>query len=233
MYKKHKNFRHEEHNDLKLVEEVSRKLARIHAMDVPLKRTGSLLFDFFDDTYRVGNESFDLKALIDESHSQTLKDYDVGQELEWVKKIILDLNPVQTFVHGDYRGANILITESDGIVICDFDLSSYGYRGFDFGTIFCELGRQWGQWEDPHQFPNEQTFKVFINSYIEESVKLKGKQFIEDNRNSFENILKEIKVFTLVGYIWIVMFLLAKNESIIPGVPFDKLQLMVMIILAC
>ena len=223
----HKCFRSEEQTNTELIEEVALKLARVHAMDVPIKRTGDLLIEYFNHTFSFANEKFDLKQLFEESNSQTLKNYDIGQELEWLKKVVLTSDSPHTFIHGDVRGANIMITESDGIVFCDFELASYGYRGFDFGTLFCEWGRSWGQWEDPHQFPSDDIFKIFINTYIKESVKLKGKQFNEDNRNSFEHILKELKIFTLVGYMWIVMFLLAKNESIFPGTPFCKLQLMV------
>ena len=224
---KHKCFRTDEQKDPELVEEVARKLSRIHAMDVPIKRTGNWLFDYFDDSYKLANERFDLKALIDECKCETLKTYDIGEELEWLKKAVIESRSPHVFTHIDFRGSNIMITESDGIVLCDFEYSCYGFRGFDFGTIFSEWGRDFGSWHLPLEFPSDDTIKPFIDSYIDESIKLKGKQFSEDNRNSFENLLKEVKLFSLAASMWIILFLQKMNESVIEGIPFDKVETMV------
>ena len=216
-----------EQKDIKLVKDLAQRLARIHSMDVPIKRSGNWLFDYFDESLKLTKERFDLKALIEESKSQTLKTYDIEEELQWLKRAIIESKSPHIFTHLDFRGSNIMITESDGIVLCDFEYSCYGYRGFDFGTLFSEWGRVWGQWTQPHEYPSDETIKQFIGPYIEESIKLKGKQFSEDNRNSIENILKEVKLFSLVGYMWIIMFLLKMNESVIADIPFNKLQSMV------
>ncbi|CAG2183826.1 unnamed protein product, partial [Oppiella nova] len=51
-YYKHRQFKPEEQKDPKLVAEVFQKLARIHAMDVPIKRTNNGLFNELDDCYK-------------------------------------------------------------------------------------------------------------------------------------------------------------------------------------
>ena len=196
-------------------------------MDVPIRKTGNWLFDYFDGSYKEANDSFDLKALIDESKSETLKTYDIKQEVEWLKKTILESKSVLTFTHIDFRGSNIMVTETDGIVLCDLEYSCYGYRGFDFGTLFSEWGRVWGKWNEPHEYPNDETIKPFIDSYIEESTKLNGNKFSDDYRNSSENLLKEVKLFSLVGNMWIIIFMLKINEAIIADIPFNKLESMV------
>ena len=206
---------------------LARRLARIHAMEVPIKRTGNWIFDYFDESFKTANELFDIKSLIEESKSQTLKDKDLSQELEWLKKAVLDVNSPKTFTHVDFRGSNIMVTESDGLVLCDFEYSCYGFRGFDFGTIITEWGRDFGDWTRPHELTNDETIKPFFISYIDESVKLKGKAFTDDERNSLENILKEVKVFSLVAFMWILMFMIKMKESIIPEIPFNKIQSMV------
>ena len=216
------------------MKDLAQRLARIHAMEVPIKRSGNWLFDYFDESLKLAKERFDLKALIEESKFQTLKTYDIEEELQWLKKAIIESESPHIFTHLDFRGSNIMITESDGIVLCDFEYSCYGYRGFDFGTFFTELGygrlvdgRVWGQSTQPHEYPSDETIKQFIGPYIEESIKLKGKQFSEDNRNSIENILKEVKLFSLVGFMWTIMFLLGMNESVIAEIQFVKLESMV------
>ena len=210
------------------MDELARRLARFHAMDVPIKKTGNWIFDFFDESYKLSKERFDIKYLIQKSRSQTLKDNDLGQELEWLKKTILNVDSPQAFTHVDFRGCNIMVTQNQGIVLCDFEYSCYGFRGYDFGTIFGEYkGRVYGEWDKPKEFPSDDTIKPFVMSYIDESVKLRGKTFSEDERNSLEHILVEVKVFCLVSLMFFVLFTLKMNESLNPDIPFDKIQFMV------
>ena len=196
-------------------------------MDVPIKKTGNWLFDFYDHNYKLANDRFNLKQLIEDSKCQTLKTYDIGQELEWLKKSLIQLESPHLFSHVDFRSSNVMITESDGMILCDFEYSCYGYRGFDFGSMFYEWGQVWGKWSASQDFATDDTIKPFIDSYIEESVKLKGKQFSENRSNSFENILKEVKLFSLAACMWTVVFHLPMNESIITEIPFNKIESMV------
>ncbi|XP_054157294.1 choline/ethanolamine kinase-like [Oppia nitens] len=149
-YYQHKCFRVEQQKDPKLVDEVAKRLARIHTMDV--------------------SQQFDLPALIDECQCETLKQYDIKQELDWLKGVIIKSKSPIVFNHVDFRGSNIMITENDGLILCDFEYSAYGYRGFDFGTIYVEWGRDMhlDYFSGITQLAADSDFKPFIKSYIQE-----------------------------------------------------------------
>ena len=190
-------------------------------MNVPIKKRGNWLFEMLDTFYEMGHKNASINDLIEECNCQTLKKYDLKQELEWIKTCVLKSNSPIVFCHNDFRGSNIMKTESknnnidkeDKLVICDFEYSSYGYRGMDFGAIFAEWGRTLNDYKSLHNFPEDSVIKPFIEGYISESIKIKGKKFSENKFNSIEQILKEIKVFTLVSNMFGVVFLLKNDGS--------------------
>jgi choline/ethanolamine kinase len=146
-YYSHRQFRIEEQNDPNLVNELSRKLARVHAMDVPIKKTGNWVFETFDSFYEIAYQKFPINQLIEECNCETLKKHDLKKEIQWLKNCVKETNSPIVFCHNDFRGSNIMVTDpnnnnigdkKDRITLCDFEYSSYGYRGYDFGCIFSE-----------------------------------------------------------------------------------------------
>ena len=213
-----------------LVDEVARKLAQFHSLDVPIKRSGNWVFDFIDNNYSEANKLFDLNALYSECNCITLKTYDLLTELEWLKRTVTEVDSPVMFTHSDFRSSNIMVTESDGIVICDYEYSCYSYRGCDFGTIFADWGQSWEEVKTVQEFASDHTLKPFIDAYINELIKLNGEKFREDQRNSVQHILKEGKVFALVSYMFFILLTLKANESVFANIPFDKKKQMVCIL---
>ena len=110
-------------------------------MDVPIKKNTNWVFKFLDECYEKdlskGNE------LIEQYKLKTLIENPLENEVEWLKKAITGVNSQVTFTHNDFRGSNIMVTEpNDKIILIDFEYSSYGYRGFDFGTLIIEWNLQ-------------------------------------------------------------------------------------------
>ncbi|XP_054157299.1 choline/ethanolamine kinase-like [Oppia nitens] len=233
-YYKHKQFSKDQQSDPKLVKELAQKLAGIHALNVPISKTTNWLFKYFDDSYQLANESFDIPALINESNSQTLKMYDLYEELVWLKDQISKIDSPITFTHVDFRSGNIMVTENDGIVLCDFEYSCYDYRGFDFGTIFLEWGQElWINRKEgqPYEYTDDQQILSFLELYVLESTKLLGNKFANDVRNDSKHMLREVKLFSLVGTMFVVLFFYKMNESIFTNEPFDKTKQMMCILL--
>ncbi|CAG2106607.1 unnamed protein product, partial [Medioppia subpectinata] len=190
---KHKWFELNDQKNPILVQELAQKLAKIHLTVVPIKKTENWIFKYFDDSYNKAYKLFDINALIDECNCETLKTHDLKQELEWMKDLIIKTDSPVTFTHLDFRGSNIMITETDGIVICDFEYVCYGCRGFDLGALFAEWGRKCGEYMAYVEFPDDNTIRPFIESYIEESIDIFEEKFTNDTRNTFQHILKETK----------------------------------------
>jgi len=63
-------------------------------------------------------------------------------------------------------------------------------------------------------------------TYIDDSAKIHGKEYSENKLNSVEQILKEVKVFTLVSNLFDVTIILKFDESL-DDIPLNKKQLMV------
>ncbi|CAG2174458.1 unnamed protein product, partial [Oppiella nova] len=129
-YYQHKCFRSEEQSDPKLVQKVAQKLARIHSTVIPIKKKTNFVFNFFDNFYAEAYKLFDIKSLIDEYNCETLKAHDLKEELEWLKETIIKTDSPVTFAHIDFRGSNIMVTESNDIMLCDFEYSCNEYRGW-------------------------------------------------------------------------------------------------------
>ena len=48
------------------MEELARKLAQVHSMDVPIKKIGNWIFETFDNFYKTAENLFDLNALFEQ-----------------------------------------------------------------------------------------------------------------------------------------------------------------------
>ena len=199
-------------------------------MQVPIKRTGNWINNNFEKWIKEAYDRFDIDKIIDEYNCETLKKYKIKQELDWLLKTVAELDSPVTFTHVDFRGSNIMVTEPDDrILLCDFEYSGYGYRGSDFGTIFAEWnGRVWADFTTLHDFPEDNQIIPFLESYVEESSRLLGESFAKDKRNSFDHLLKEVKLFSLVSNMFFVLLTLKTNKNIRdPTKTFDKRTTMV------
>lgn len=207
------------------MDQLGRVLARVHAMDVPIKKNGNWIFDNFEKWYNEAYSRFDIDKLVLDYDCHTLKKHNIRAELDWLFKTIIELDSPVTFTHIDFRGSNIMVTEPDDrIILCDFEYSGYGYRGSDFGSIFAEWnGRVWTDFLTLHDFPEDEQIIPFLESYVNESIGLRGKSFCEDKRNHLEHLLKEVKVFTMVSNMFFVMITLKSYKNMRDSSkPFDK-----------
>ncbi|CAG2102398.1 unnamed protein product [Medioppia subpectinata] len=198
-YYKHKCFRKADHKNTQIVTQVAKTLAQIHAMDVAVRKNGNSFMDNLDNFLDEAKGLFDINSLINECNCQTLSDYELTEELSWLKKTVAAVDSPVTFTHIDFRGSNIMITENDGLVVCDFEYSCYDYRGYDFGSVFSEWGKEFGHYDHIY-YPDDNEIKPFVESYIEESAKIFGKKFTRNERNSSKNLMKEVKQRTEYYY---------------------------------
>lgn len=208
-----------------------RALARVHAMDVPVKKTTNWVFDFFDGHYHkfLNNES--AVRMVKELNCQAMLNNDIKADIDWMKRSFIEINSPVVFTHIDFRGSNIMVTEPDDqIVLCDFEYSSYGYRGYDFGTIIGEWGRSMEDMmkseRECQSFPSDATIKELLKPYISESEKIFGKKWSNDSVNSVNHLVSEVKLFTLAAYMFIIVFCLASDEQD-NEIPIDKKIMMV------
>ena len=204
-----------------------RSLARLHAMDVPLKKGNNWLKTYFETTFEKALKKFPIEDMFKDWNLETLKKCDLKDEIQWFQKTMDGIKSPIVFTHIDFRGSNIMVTEpNDEIILCDFEYSSYGYRGFDFGTIVVE----WNRGAEAlfksdnilEKYPNDSQIKTILKPYVEESERIFGRKWSEDKINSMDQLVKEVKLFSMAANLFVVVFWLENNEKDGTGIHLDK-----------
>ncbi|CAG2102573.1 unnamed protein product [Medioppia subpectinata] len=221
-YYRQKKWSYDDKDNVELVDKLAKILAAIHCLEVPIKRNPKWIFRYCDHFYNLAKDRFDLNSMFNEYNLETLKAHVIYREMQWIERLVTEESDFDiTFAHNDMSASNIMVTETDGIVVCDYEYSCIGYRGYDFGTFFLWWGRNADELRKPHVFPDDPSIRPLVDAYIRESIKLNGIQWSTDPRNSVQSLLREIKVFTLVSYLFYALYYLSFNEWK-SNLPFDK-----------
>ncbi|XP_054157315.1 uncharacterized protein LOC128955668 [Oppia nitens] len=231
-YYKHRQFKPEEQSNTKLVDEVFRKLAQIHAMNVPIKRSHNR-FDEIDESYKIAFEgNIDIKKIFETHKCETLLTADIKSEIQFIRGLIEKVNIPIVFTHNDYRSSNILITESvdktDGpLVICDFEFVSYSYRGLDFMPLLREWGRKQFDMSNDGLPHDDSVLRPLIEIYLNECEKIYGKEFTANKLNSMDHMLYELKLSYLIYQLFVTLVLIKydlKNQTLANNIRFVNIN---------
>ncbi|CAG2172178.1 unnamed protein product [Oppiella nova] len=155
-------------------------------------------------TNSAGSPDFEtqLQAFYERNKCHTLMAFDMIAEIQWMVAYIGNhwSDCPLVFSHLDFRGANIMVTEHNGLVLCDFDYSAYGSRGSDFGTFFATFITTTHGFGNG--FPLESVIKKFIGDYEDECRQLYGHDYGLKEYNSADYMLNECKFFVLVYFLF-------------------------------
>ncbi|KAF8796491.1 choline/ethanolamine kinase-like [Argiope bruennichi] len=188
---------------------IARKLAKIHALDVPIKKTP----DFFPVNMKkwladVENDSKEKKNKIFE-HSDMY-----NEEINWLSEEMKKSNSPVVYCHNDLQGGNILLREDSPsdeepkIMLIDFEFGAYNYRGFDLANQFAEWCFDYNTGEYPYfeynseKFPTKEEQISYIRVYLDQLVE-EGVLRPESIENEIKVILQEIDLFSMaVHLLW-------------------------------
>lgn len=226
----------EEHDRVEAIrEEIARKLARFHAIRSPLGRNqhAEIIRQMFSVWMSV--------ELIEEVYQGVLRGHlerlglphllatNLQAEADFVHAAIRaadQADPVIVFSHNDFNHLNLLVatdpaTSQPTVRFIDFDFSTYFYRGADLGRYFVDC-------QQPEQFhPNElvpdEVMLQFFGWYREESGRLHGAGFLEEARNSPEELLKEAKLFALYAFLVDIIFCIFMAVEMLKAKDEDKM----------
>jgi choline/ethanolamine kinase len=187
--------------DPTFVKEVAIKLARFHSLKPPIKKRNDYLRNMrniYDQAYK----KVPIDELVKKLNLTNIESTDWIKEIDWLERVITKLNPPLALIHYDFSGRNMLIRNNPNndlpfnrVALFDHELSMYSYRSHDFAWLFNFWGKQ------PFEikpYPSDDVIKPFLEFYHEECVKIHGKYFEKDKRNSISNLMIETKVFHLV-----------------------------------
>ncbi|XP_066959984.1 choline/ethanolamine kinase isoform X4 [Macrobrachium rosenbergii] len=171
----------EELGDRELSPLIASKMARIHALNVPISKEPSWLWNTMEKWLKSGQELFSKKPNIDgipEHILDRVKKFNYRKEIDYLRKIIAKVQSPVVFSHNDMQEGNILLntqgkTPDDRLSIIDFEYCSYNYRGFDIANHFCEWMYEYKLPVYPYytvakeNFPEKDKQLFFIRAYLE------------------------------------------------------------------
>lgn len=88
----------------------------------------------------------------------------------------------------------------------DFDYSTYNFRGYDLGRYFSNYRHVLDNMFSNEGFPSDEEMYLFLNEYQTECSKVQGKFYLEQEINSIEQLVKEVKGTQFTAYYFVTIF---------------------------
>lgn len=184
-------------------------LARLHTLEMPFMKEPKWLFDT-TTRYLKQIESISFKTKEEQQKFNKLLSYDLNNEFNDLKALLETINSPVVFCHNDLQPGNILKIEDGGLVVIDYEYSSYNYRGFDLGNHFCEYMFNNNHDKYPYfthneqLYPSRQTQLKFIRAYLNECRLTRRKLSLpidcEHEYFNEEHLLREANYFSLASH---------------------------------
>uniref|UniRef100_A0A7E4W5J7 Choline/ethanolamine kinase n=1 Tax=Panagrellus redivivus TaxID=6233 RepID=A0A7E4W5J7_PANRE len=169
--------------------EIAKAIARIHKLDMPMKKKPTFLLGLLTQWMSQLSEHKKPQDVIPipEKYSQwapkSIMFEELGQHVDSMKELIAKSPSKVVFCHNDIVENNLLLVESDSndsetvnpeLVLIDYEFASYNYRGFEFGNHFVEWSIDYDVKEPPFYeintdlLPSEERMFEFILDYLKE-----------------------------------------------------------------
>jgi thiamine kinase-like enzyme len=201
-----------------LAKELGEKLAKIHSFRPLINKSVHWITQTFTETNVNSYKKSEKWELIRQNCLNNLIENDFESEVNLLMNLISKCNSPIVFSHNDFGFNNILVktqTENNNleksIVLSDFEFSSYGFRGRDFGLLFED-------WLNYSNKTYDKSFEILIEpilkSYLSESIQIMGQNYKNNEINSLQHLIYESKVFLLLAKLFLVLFWLNADQTI-------------------
>lgn len=201
---------------------IAKKFAQIHAMDVPIKKQPTWLFDILDqwlqDIYDYTPDPNRPQLIPNPSLEREMCAFDYKSELKWLRQLLSTCGSPVVFSHNDLAEGNILIPEDstayeDGVVFIDYEWAHYNYRGFDLGNHFAEYLYDYANPDYPHYwvdfsaYPNDHQKRLFVREYIRHS------KHLTIDRETEDQLIREADYFALAAHLLWTLWCITKART--------------------
>ncbi|XP_037051721.1 choline/ethanolamine kinase-like isoform X2 [Bradysia coprophila] len=179
--------------------ELARKLARFHALDMPISQERHQILDAcefylekrdFEQFRRLAHHT----GLMDVS---TFEDFDVRSEIQWLKKLEKLVSGRIVTISGDLNKNNILVRDEpdkfgERVMMIDYELAARDYRGRDIGQVFTTklLEMNDGVFSVVSKYPDETWRRTFVTEYLKQTKSLNYFEW-DEKLDSVDHVLME------------------------------------------
>lgn len=179
-----------------LVAQIARKMCVFHHIDVDIDRTPRYL----SETLRLLEVA---RKKCTGPQFQGVVDFDqYERDIKEMEQILDQVPSPIVLSHNDLQYGNIMKTEA-GVVLIDFEYTSYNPRGYDLGNHFCEWAYDYHKTINPHagdfsKYPSTEQQRAFCRAYLSEE--LGGDELVSDE--AVETLRKEANAYSLSSHLF-------------------------------
>ena len=171
-----------ESSNADLRRDIAKSYARFHSLQPPLKKDKfqlqiqdmmSVLQLGPDERQQMRDKIFATGSKYAGEAAVDMLDH--SREFSWSYPLLKRNKCAQSFTILDGNYLNILVrdtpTPEGKIVLVDYELAKYGYRGFDIGAHFVNRLIEWQNKEDKHSgvpYPDKEERMIFVREYLSE-----------------------------------------------------------------
>ncbi|KAJ6646205.1 Choline kinase alpha [Pseudolycoriella hygida] len=190
--------------------ELIRKLARFHALQVPVsKKKRDLLYisATYQDEYIRENILKIINRLDLSCDCIEYLDEDYEDEHSFLRSFEAKVGGRLVFCHGDLNRNNILYRDTpdqfnERVMLIDYELAATDYRGTDLSLWL--MNRMFslnedGSFQQVTDWPDINHRRMLVTEYLNETRKLNYFEFDENGIDTVDHVLMEIDFFTMYG----------------------------------
>ena len=222
-----------DYTDVPLMQALAAKLARIHCVHLPFSKRPKDYHGHIKDIMESKWPAY-VNAMLDKSpipeadaHLETfVRSYDMLALNDWLWHCVRSTGHRVTLIHGDLNAANILIKRKtviqedkaeDRIVLLDYELSRYGYRGTDIGNHFRARMYDMKQMTQGKivrmPYPSEQDRRIFVKAYLDQLKQEPGHEW-DDSLDNEDQLLLEAELFGAINDLFFRAFHVKEFERL-------------------
>jgi len=208
-----------------LLRELATLQARIHHLKVPIRQDDGWLLRIIREWIEFAYEKLHVRELVQQFDLDAFKCRDLLEELTDFEQIIGTANSPWAFSHIDFGGSNILVLDGQKLMTVDLEHCSYAPRAYDMATFLTEWDKELFDFENIGM-PDDRVIENYVRLYVGACEQLVP-GYVDQPENRVSSIVREVKLFILVNFMFFISLSIKQEESIIEAVPFNPLIKMV------
>lgn len=188
--------------------ELIRKLARFHALQLPVSKIKRDLLSI-SATYQDEYNREKLLKLAERVGFNDLSylDEDYHVEHKFLRSFESKVKGRLVLCHGDLNKNNILVRDTpdqfnEHIMLIDYELAATDYRGCDLAILMLERMfevKDTGAYEIVCEWPDEDYRRMILTEYLLETKKLNYFELEENGLDSVDHLMMEVDFFVMYG----------------------------------